>query len=527
MRRLLCLAALAAAMLLRPGGAEADEITERAARLTGIDTPESQAADADVAKLLVSYDRLIAQFSATKDRSKSRYLDEARQTMDRALARAREAADRRANAIVGRQCLASPASAAANADSAFSPYLCSAVRQADGSNNPNDPWVVCACAHQYLLGVEQEIAAIRQRARSYVGQSLPSALDNYADYPSPPLTPDEIAKAFGRDGPLDTDGWITAADAASFASLARQTQRELARLEILSHEPGAPTPATSFFQSSFGRTVAALQPAKREAYHRVQQAVALLWALARKEARYALLIAEEALHRRQAVAYADFKSKWLAINEAFEAKWPVYERDAHSAELRQALAGLCSASDAAAAPVIDEAVGRARLIASSLYDTRRRLVADTEAWKAFGLKDGAGTTVEPGLWNYRDEDFARFITETFVLEPVLPLPLSAGDPQTAALMFQVPPFHQPVLDEPRCVEFGYLMADPSAGYPRDAYDRQAWDAYSQRVLAAVRQYYPEAVAAGGDSGMWLRFPVPSAGEEEQRIVSGAGTGESP
>jgi hypothetical protein len=95
------------------------------------------------------------------------------------------------------------------------------------------------------------------------------------------------------------------------------------------------------------------------------------------------------------------------------------------------------------------------------------------------------------------------------------------------MAFYVPPTYQaPLLDRPECVEFAYFLDNPNTNYPATS-DSPDWDGFNQQILSAVQRHFPEAVHAGGDSGMWLVFTAESHGQRETGDASGASFGQSP
>lgn len=522
-------AVLLVAAVLFARAAQADDFAHQVDQLTGADTSQTRAMDSDLAQLLSHYDALMAQFEATTDSSKSSYLDQAKKVLDQASTQARNLADLRAQAAVEQKCPVT-SGGGATGDSGTSPYLPDVVRSAVPGDQPNDPWAVCVAARQYVLGVMQEIAALRQRAQAFVGQDR-----DISEYPvASPVTevvaiiatpPGIIATAFNPPAPLEIENFASNPFGGIFSLYTQQAQRVLAAARVEDHVEGLEGTATDPFRTPDARIGAMLQPAKRRAYYDVQQAAALLWFLSQKEASFRLAVAEATLVRRQSDAASKFAAEVTQIREAFEAEWPEQQWQEHDEEFKNSIASLCSRANAAERPVFDEAVNQARAIARVLFETRRRLIADLNAWKTFGLKDGAGTTSESGTFNYQDEDFGKFIAETMRLnERALEHHWEAG------LRFFVPASHGagPFVpgDRPSCVEFGYFLDDPTVIYPQST-DQAAWDSFNARVLAAVQQHYPEAVSAGGDSGLWLTFTEAGKNQEEEEDVSGAGIGQSP
>ncbi len=530
MRNCLSFAAvLLAVSVSSPATARADDFTDKVAKLTGVDTPQSQAIDKDVAQLLKNYDALMAQFKASQPSSKGRYLDQANDVFKRVLERAQAGADLRAQTAVQQRCVAGAANAAGGGG-ATSPYLCGAVRSAKPGSEPNDPWTVCACARQYVTGVAREIATIPARANGFIGRI--TEYDPISDYSSPPITAQSLAQRFKIAAhPVDPDALVAAELVTSFKWEARDAQRRIAEAEANTHRPGATTVP---FRSPQAQAGALLQPAKRNAYYQVQEAGRRLWDVQWEETIMEIDVAQAAHNQQQARSQKDFKAKADAIMWRHDEQLRLAKSDY---SLRNQLlrnqfaeqAALCPPSDAPEKGIVDAVIQQARRIASTFFEVRNRLIADMEAWKTFGLKDGAGTTLEAGVWNYQDEDFAKYIVKTFALAGRF----KDGIPFWALSSRGVGEL------EPKCVQFGYFMGNAAEGYPLGSTPEQwhaawggtqeqlhaAWEAYNARLLAAVQRRYPEAVDIG--SQISLLFTQVSRGQESEQVVSGASAGESP
>jgi len=553
------LAAALAVAALTPAAAAADDIVDRIDRLTGVDTPESEnldkaadAAVAEAAKLKDEADEASREAAAeidpetvkkaletgdlsalmvdTPEAQHARDLvSQSEQRMNDAYEQAQAAADARAKAAAEQRCVASAGAAAPAGSGRNSPYLCAAVLAAEADAEPNDPWEVCACARQYLEGVSREIETIRQEAASFVGQLLPRGYDP-ANPDWQPLTEEETAQYVPAGAPIDTQSFATGVDIPSFRGLAQEAQRTIAKARIWNAVAGHQTVP---FTDSFGQTYASLQPAKRNAYYLVQQAARQLWSTAQDEAVLAMVVAFETYEHWRAGADRSFIEKRDAIEAALEAARESNPYDLDVQPYIDQTIELCRQSNEAELPNVDAGVNAARRVAADLYRLRARLIADMEAWRTFGLNDGAGTTVEAGIWNYMDEDFSIFIVQELQLSHYvnigLAIPFQMQEVDKGLTINFETTHVLPTLawNTPECTPWAYYMPDPAAGYPyaSETIDTAANDAYQQRILEALQARYPETERAG--SAIWLRFALDREGQVASQTVSGAGEGEGP
>jgi hypothetical protein len=465
-----------------------DVIDEKAvAALTGVSTPETEILDKEVARLLEQYDALQAKYRAESSSfSRAPGADLKKQSSDlqqlyrqsvevqkQALERANEAGDKRALAAVEQRCVAaSQHQSSMPKDTAASTYLCSAVRIGGAKSGPNEPWDVCSCVRQYVLGARQEIDDLHTRARQFIGQHavqngpMTFSFDQMKrfvhekSYPKPyAITVDDVSSAFEPAQNVSVDR-LTSNSPGGFGWAAQKTQRNLARSRVLRHDPAQSNNPPAPFRDKADIDAAQLYPAKRFAYNDVQDAIRRLWWLHQKEALFQLMVLQETVVDRQRQARAAFITKAGVLENRLELGWQ--PDPALVAETKN----LCERSDRDEARFVDETVNRVRAIVSHLKDVRRRLMHDGDAWKTFGDKDGAGGGNEAGIWNYPDKNFAKFIETTFAIEGnsvqnvEFLIPVGRTVPRTALFRRGWVEFTRP-----ECIEFNYLDPQLGVGYP--------------------------------------------------------------
>jgi hypothetical protein len=546
-------AAFLLASMLSFANARAEDFIDVVRKLTRVDTPESQAIDQEVDKLVETYIELNAKFLATPiGLERGKLMAEADRLRTQAVVRAEEAGKLRAQAANKKLCLA-PSAGGSSVGGQTSSYLCGSVGGAEPGDTPNDPWVVCACGRRYLEGLRGEAEAISRRAAGFTGTRWPVRSYHSGDYQYPrtdPLSAEMVALFFepgvvpasdryiGRLG-LGTQG--VGEGGWSFLTLAEHAQKQVARLGVHQRTSDLVDVGKGYFATPEAQATGLLRPAKRDVYSRVQEAVRLVWTLHQREAALRMAAIEEALVGEVEKAERPFVEHMGAILQ------PIYEEDLpyedRDAKIREAEKNACPGWVAGMMPHIEDAIAAAREVAAELYATRRRLIADAEAWKTFGLKDGAGSGPEAGT-EFNDEDFAQFIVQTLGLNP---LPFGSGldlppiDRLETGWTFWVPSAVSQDGFGPWCMWPGFFLSDPLAGYWRvegssNAYSYGDWSpgdpdaapAYNALVLKAAQARFPEIETIDGHGGdMWLRFPPETEGQVSEAVVSGAGVGQGP
>jgi hypothetical protein len=552
MRRLLAALLLSAVVPLIAPAARADDFADQVDRLTGVDTPASLAVDKEVLALLKALSAAQAEASSLPlgpDRRKAVAEASAleKQGLDRALA----AGELRATAANEQRCLALSSKALPPGSGPTSGYLCEAVRSAQAGGDANDPWLVCACTRQYLLGVNAELEAIRARAGSFAGirrvtregeqedgyfKLTPDGIISVtlSGEPAPdvwfrePVTADEIVRLFGAEAgkgggdPAKPRGW-------DFLNLARQAQRQVAQLHFFQQATGQPDLGKRYFATPKDRELALLTPAKRDAYARIQDAIRTLWHLHQLDGAFRLARIEQRLTEQARAAEGPFLLRMDGIAADIGNRQDL-DDDEKNAAWQKAKATHCPAFVAARKREIESAIDEARAAVQEVYGVRRRLQGDAVAWKAFALKDAAGTGDQAGI-PYRDEDFGRFIGETLGLDPATfsAQNVDAGKLETGWTFF-VPSYLRPL---PRATEGGnspwcswadFFFQDPAAAYWKSD-SAEDVDAYNRRLLAAAQAQIPEVETISGS--IWLRFRIDAQGHESEAVVGGAANGEQP
>jgi len=548
-------------MLAAPlGVACADSFADQVTALTGSDTPESEAVDREVEDLILEYQKADAKFIAEPvGPAKAKLLAEAEKIRGQALERARAAGTLRAEAANRERCLAPDAGGAATGGGATSSYLCGAVSDAVAGETPNDPWMVCGCARRYLEGLRGEVEAISERAQGFAGQSWPTETQWSVDFQfrrSAPLAAETVSAYFDSDlfpasdrhiGRIGPRGTIGGDGGWSFLVLAEQAQQRIAQLSV--YERTTSVTGQVAFANPMQHEHALLIPPKRDAYFRVQEALRWAWLLYQREGALKMAAIEEQLVEAVEKAERPYHERMGAVRTAIHADENRSWLDRH-ADDREADRKSCPSWVANLMPQVEEAIASARSVAAEVYKARRRFLADAEAWKVFGLKDGAGTGPTPGSGQeFNDQEFAQFILETLGLSP---LPFGSGlgnDPLIGSRLetgwtFWLPaPVSQEVFG-PYCMWPGFFLSDPIAGYwqpvdldgpyadPSYGYwngaDGDQAATYDAMVLKAAQARFPEMEEIGGHGGpAWLRFDLETKGQVSEAVVSGAGVGQGP
>jgi hypothetical protein len=305
----------------------------------------------------------------------------------------------------------------------------------------------------------------------------------------------DIERIFRRNEPLVSDAFIRV-EYRGYLWAATETQRHLARWQVLARDPGHANDPPPLADTTL-RETALLVPARREAYHAVQEGVRRYWVEYLAEALLKTGILQQSVLEHQKLLYHAFEDDIAAFTSAHNEGgdndlWGPY------------FAARCQAVDPRDPPYLAQAAANIRAIVADLRATRRRLMADMQAWKTYGAKDGAGTTFSGGIWNHRDEDFGKFINTTF---------MSERETVTGIKFVLIPSRPFPPLLVPECYDFVWLLADKENALDGD------------KMLADVRRTYPEAEFANAAIG--LNFPLAVARQVSRATVSGAGAAQRP
>jgi hypothetical protein len=568
-----------AVLCLTPRAAVAEASDDAAMALTGASTAETEGLDKEIAKLLQQYDDVQVKLQAARQakpinaQTITQLYKQGPDLMKQALALADQAADKRAHEAVQQRCLAPAKQSASAADSAASSYLCGAVLAGPAKSGGNDPWAVCSCVHQYLVGAKQELEQIDDRAKEFVGKV---AFDRFGGFPHAvswathgpnlaggdidavfphTISAAEVNQAFQTDRPIDTEA-VVSAPSRGFEWAAKRAQRLISEWRVMSHDPGHKSETGRPFLSKADREIARLYPPTRYAYQLLQEAARRLWSAHQLEAVFQLTILQESVAERQKQAYDAFKTEDNAL-------WDRHEAMPHAggwmldpnwrAQSEQA----CERSDAAERPFIEATVPQVRATVTAVKDARRRLMHDFDAWKRFAVADGAGAPAEPAGFNYGDADFAQFNEQTFVRSPgsfasyEFFIPPARYIPHGAAVETA---WYNPFTPA-KCINWAYYVADAEARLPRPiapvAYDEngkpgygvppdlrgqaqqgETWaedkaliDGFDDRLRQALQQRLPEVSSVG--AAIALSYPMTKPDELAEAIVSGAGPTERP
>jgi hypothetical protein len=547
-------ASIAAVFLLAPmllfANARAADIIEVVGKLTGVDTSQSQGIDREVDKLVEAYREVNAKFLATPVGSeRGKLMAEADRLLTQALTQAEEAGKLRAQAANNQRCLAPASANDSSGGGDTSSYLCGEVAGAQPGDTPNDPWTVCACGRRYMAGLRGEAEAISHRATAFAGMRWPLRSYHGGDYLFPrtdPLSAEDVSFFFNAGVVPASDRYIgrVGAEGAgdgsySYLRLAEEAQEKVARLSVHQRTSDLVDVGKAYFSSPEDQALGLLRPATRDVYFRVQEAVRWLWTLYQREAALRMAAIEEMLVSQVEKVERPFVDQMWAMWQSIEEEdLPEEQR---YARVREAEKNACPGWVAGMMPHIEKAISAARGVASDLYVTRRRLIADAKAWKTFGLKDGAGSGPEAGI-EFNDEDFAQFIAQTLDLNSLpfgsaLDLPLAVD--LKNGWTFWVPSAVSQDSFGPWCMWPGFFLLDPLGGYWRAESSSQSYGywlpggpdatpAYNALVLKAAQARFPDIETIDGFSGpAWLRFPKDAEAQVSEAVVSGAGVGQGP
>jgi len=482
-RRRIDWAAALALVLLAPiatPSATAGTAPDDAMALTGVSTPESEAIDNEIQKMVEERAKLVAaaQERSRKGQPTTDLMQQAASLVREAYKKAEVAADARAEAAVVQRCIKpSEDAGSAGSSSASSSFVCSAVLAAKGNSGTNDPWTVCTCARRYLIGLKKELDELRAGRSRFVGKRVASStLVSTYD-----LTQADVDGRYRMDQSIEIVPAIGDRDDGSITGFSRRVQRQIARNRVeglFSARP--PRPVT--LQDVLG--VDGLDPTKHSAYIRVQQALRLTWEVRRNGTLLQVGLMQQAVNERQ-------DREWTASYLAQKAIWAAHripsEGDPESIALARRY-------DAMLYGYLQGTVPDIRSIAAKIREARYRLRSDAEVWKNFAASDGGGGGPE--------EDFARYIQNQFMIE--------------WSLMVGMPPWRASWVSVTKTPEYAFLMPghDASNDY--------------QELIRDLQIEFPEARFDINTPSLNLVYPINTAEKEiMEAVVSGAGSTQTP
>ena len=492
------------AMLFQVLPLSADDPTDAWDKLTGVSTAQSDALGKRATDLATEYVQLQARRKVSTDRNEQiEIYQRSPELLKQAQQAALDEAKARAHAAVEQRCLQTGPATSAAADPIASPFLCAAVR--GGATSAAGPWDVCACARQYLDGLNKEIKDVQTRAQQFVGQQ------DFAGV----ITAQRVSTEFPSDSPFFT-GPAAYDPAIEFEREALQIQDELV-IRTLHTEEGFP-PGKAGFTPAFWDDIAHMRRAQAEALRNVQGGVGLLWKLHQSEARFGLGILEQTVEQRQKLLRGDFQSANEAAgtnlvgNQDWDTRWAAYEAQ---------IAPFCDRANSVENPFVGQTVQRVRAIVNQLKDVRQRLVDDMNDWKNFTLNATPGAIVIPGSSTTpgvdSGEDFAKFIQDTFASTTLtFTIPTSTGGLQS--LHADEKEWRGPA----NCRAFAYYL---------NPIERDAGRAVAG-IATAVQARYPEAKygcceVGTGISTISLTYKTDESKQIAEGAAPGAASSESP